>query len=329
MTIERGKRFKGYVKPKTVTSITVTQTRKNPSDTCEVEFPRHRDIKLNFVSVGDVIDVSLGYGIHGQAALRAVFSGEIVEVSPNLPLKIRAVSKSYGASKNGYKQVYKNATWKDIIEDAIIKAGCTVVWGEYPISGDPPESFTVDGQTPAQVLNGIADVTGCVWYALPGTDEIYFGHPFEEPAGEGKVYLFEYGKNIVDCNVEYEETSKLKKVVVTLTDNNFKVGQVTGEYVHPDYEDGDAVKYIEQGDGSPTKDKADKLAYDIFLKEAVSGFSGNFTAVGNPHMKQGSKAQLLIPDLNSSPLHFVAEQVVHKFGDAYLIDVEVAGGYEG
>ena len=311
-----------------ITSAVVEMTRKNPADICKLEFPNHKAFTLDVFAEGDQVDLSLGFK---EFALAPVFSGAIKEVEPNLPLKITCESVAGAARKNAYKETYTSASWKDIAKDALSRGGMVPQLSPFDPPTMPPTKFRVNGHTPAQVLDTIAEETGWVWYAIPGTSDGYFGPEWEEPAAQGKAYLFIVGQNVYadDCEIEYIKDRRIKKVAVTLTDGDYKLPPKTAEFKARDYKDGDAEKKLTFVVSAPTKEKAAERAEEEYLKLSTSGFKGSFTAPGNPYIRQGSRIALKVPKYDDNVRHATVESVDHSFGDgAYEMAVTVAGGYE-
>ena len=313
-----------------ITNAVVKMTRKKPADICELEFPNHKDFTIDVFAEGDQVDSSFGFL---EFAIAPVFSGTIKEIEPNLPLKITCESVAGAARKNAYKETYANATWADIAKDALSRGGMVPCLSPFPAPTLPPKKFRVAGQTPAEVLNTVAKETGFIWYAIPGTNNGYFGPPGEPPQGVNeRRFIFTVGTNVYaeSCEIEYIKSRRIKKVTVVLPDADYKVPTVTGIYKATDYKDGDKEETIRRDPVSaPTADKAAEAAEQEYLKLSTSGFKGSFKAVGNPYITQGSRIALKVPKYDDNIRHATVESVEHHFGDgAYEMDVTVAGGYE-
>jgi phage protein D len=311
-----------------VTGARVEMTRKKPADICELEFPNHKDFALDVFAEGDEVKLSLGFA---EFQVAPVFYGTIKEIEPNLPLRVKAESVAGAARKNAYKETYASATWKDIAKDALSRGGMVPQLSPFEPPTLPPKKFRVDGHTPAQVLDTIAEETGWVWYAVPGTVNGYFGPAWEEPAAQGKTYLFIVGQNAYaeGCEIEYVKSRRIKKIAVTLTDGDYKLPPATGEFKAKDYEEGDKEKKLTFVVSGPTAAKAEDRAEEEYLKLSTSGFKGSFRAVGNPYIRQGARIALKVPKYDDNMRHATVESVTHEFGEGvYEIDVTVAGGYE-
>ena len=353
MNITR-KRDNAKVVVKGVKSITVEMTRKKPADVCKIEFPNHKAFALDVFSEDDEVGIALGFK---EFAVAPVFLGTIKEIGPNLPLNITCESVAGAARKNAYKETYANASWTDIAKDALSRGGMVPCLSPFPAPTLPPKKFRVAGQTPAEVLNTIAEETGFVWYAIPGTNNGYFGPPGEPPQGANeRRFIFTVGVNAYTdgCEIEYIKSRRIKKVTVVLPDANYKYPTETAIFKSPDYKDGDKEETIRRkpvslpASAAKRTEQAESAAEEEYLKLSTSGFKGSFKAVGNPYIMQGVRIALSVPNYDGAgeqgatakgsveyyhPVagrrHVTVESVEHHFGDgAYEMDVTVAGGYE-
>lgn|GEM_PF-2043566 len=334
---------------KVITSAEVKMSRETAYDTCDIEFPNHKVFTLDVFNEGDLVGLMLGY--RNAIPLTPVFIGEIKEIKPGLPLKISCESKGSKTLQGEINKVYAESTWKEIASDAIVEAGLTPILAETEPEARPRENFTVSKRTPAQVLNYAAKATKWNWYLIPGTDECWFGPYDQEHAGETANYRFIVGRNIFSdkCELIYRSQEKrIKKVKVILTDSQWQADTVIGEYEGEGYEPGDYILTVKEQDPNPTVEKADEIAYARYLESARTGFEGKFTAVGNPHIQQGSRIAISDPkhdipqgagslssqqgcyqDSNEFKYrHATVDTVTHKFGNGeYLMEVKIAGAY--
>lgn len=313
---------------KGLASARVTMDREKPSDEMSLEFPQAKAFTLDLFAEDDVAALALGFK---ELGLAPVFEGPVTEIGPNLPLKVTAESHGRSARKGAYKTTYANKVWADIAKDAITRAGLEAEISTYPAPTTPPKSLRVDGQTPAEILDKCAAETGWVWYVLPGQKRAWFGPRWEEPASEGKVWLFTVGKNVYadDCQLEFIKSGRVKKVVVTLTDADFQQPPATGEYADPKYKDGDPVKRLSFAVAEPKKKGAEDRAREEFLKISASGWKGSFKAVGNPYLRPGARIAIVNPKYDDTVRHATVASVEHNLGDGvYEMTVEVAGGVE-
>jgi len=313
-------------KVKGLASATVRMDREKSADELELEFPAAPAFTLDLFAPEDVVALALGYKEFGPAP---VFEGLITEVGPNLPLNVKAKSRGEAARTGAYKKTYDGQKWVDIARDALTRAGLEPVLSTYPAPTTPPKKFRVDGQTPAGVLDRCAEETGWCWYSVPGTAKGWFGPRWEEPASEGKTWLFVVGRNVFadGCKLEYIKDPRVKRVVVTLTDADFEKPSATGEYKDPQYKAGDAEKKLSFAVSDPKAAAAKDRAREEFLKVSTSGYTGSFTAVGNPYVLPGSRIAILAPRNDDTVRHATVAAVDHKLADGeYTMDVTVAGG---
>ncbi|MEE9456750.1 MAG: hypothetical protein V3W11_06340 [bacterium] len=307
-------------------SARVTMTKKEPADVCQLDFPNAREITFDLFEKGDVVDLWMGYKEFG---VYPVFIGEVKEVAPNLPLHLKCESAASKSKKGSYTKTYVNEPWHVIAADAFERSGLTARRVPHKPATDPPGLFRVDNETPAQVLDRCVKETGWSWYAVPGTEEGYFGPPQEELEKEAQVFLYTVGENAYadDCRLEYVAVRRIKKVVVTLADADYQTAPVIGEFEAPGYEEGDPVKRLQYTVSRPSKAKADDRAKQEYLHVSIKGYKGSFRAVGNPLIRQGSNINLVVPKYDNTPRRTKVENVDHVFeGGVYDMVIQVEGG---
>ena len=306
-------------------SARVQMTRKKPVDTCALEFPYSKEFTFDLFHEGDEVTLTLGFA---QFGLHPVFLGEVKEVGLTLPFRLTCQSVAAASRKNPYTKTYTGASWKDIASDALTRAKLIPKAAEAEPPTQPPNKFRVNGQTPAQVLDICARENGWVWYAIPGTNEAYFGPRLEELPADASPYLFTVGGNVYadDCDLEYVDKERIKKVVVTLVDADYKLPAATGEHASADYQEGDVVKKLKFPVSAPTKEKAARRAAEEYARLAALGFRGSFRAIGNPLVRQGSCVSLSVPQYDDNVRRATVESVEHVFEDGvYEMFVEITG----
>jgi hypothetical protein len=309
-------------------SARVTMTKKEPADVCQLDFPNAREITFDLFEKGDLVDLWMGYKEFG---VYPVFIGEVKEVAPNLPLHLKCESAASKSKKGSYTKTYVNALWRAIAADAFERSGLTARRVPHEPATDPPGLFRVDNETPAQVLDRCVKETGWSWYAVPGTEEGYFGPPQEELEKEAQVFLYTVGENAYadDCRLEYVAERRIKKVVVTLADADYQTAPVIGEFEAKGYKEGDPVKRLQYAVSRPAKAKADDRAKQEYLHVSIKGYKGSFRAVGNPLIRQGSNINLVVPKYDNTPRRTKVENVDHVFeGGVYDMVIQVEGGEE-
>ena len=316
----------GKYKVGAIKTATVEMTRKKPSDICKLEFPNHRDFTLSVFDEADVVALSLGFK---EFAIAPVFAGTVTDIEPNLPLRLICKTPSQAATARPYKALYESATWAAIAEDALARGGMVPQVSQQKPFTLPPAKYRVDNQTPAEVLNNVADATGFVWYAIPGTENGYFGPP-QEVYQPKKPYVFTVGTNVYskNCKLEYVKTHRLKKITVVLPDSERKLPTALGVFKATDYQDGDREITLHKAPVvGPTAAIAEQVAAQEYSTLSPSGFVGSFRAVGNPYIRQGSEIALIVPNYDDNTRHAIVERVIHRFGNGvYEMDVTLAGG---
>lgn len=169
---------------KAITQISVNLSSEKPCDTAEVHIPTTKKAHLDlFKPEGDVkpeIEISLGY-IGQKPELTKIFAGDIVWVSPNLPLVVKAedvfgrarhrfVNETY--CKGGKREYYSHVA-KDLLDKAGIKS--VHIPMEKKDTDWEPHSLEIAKQTVAQAMAKLSEETQWVHFCIPGTRKIYFG----------------------------------------------------------------------------------------------------------------------------------------------------------
>jgi hypothetical protein len=316
------------VKCRGLESAELRMSRERPADELKLNFPTHKRLTLGSFRDGDVVDFSLGFK---ELGVYPGFHGVVTEVGPNLPLTLKCESQGGRVRFAPYSTTYVEKTWKEIAADAMARAGLEPVLSDYKTPTDAPKKFRVDGQTPGEVLAKCAEETGWTWYDIAGTGKAWFGPRYQEPESEGRTFKFIVGQNVFSdgCELKYNQDRRVKRVVVTLTDSEYKVAAAVGEFKAPDYRDGDAEKKLSFSVSNPTVKNAEARAEEEYLKLSTTGLEGSFTAVGNPLIRPGRRIIVVNPKLDDVERHATVEEVTHNLGGGeYVMTLKIAGGYE-
>jgi phage protein D len=167
---------------------------------------------------------------------------------------------------------------------------------------------------------------GWLFYCLPGTRDVYCGpvgaylsggvlnqefkfvyrlSPYADPEKGDKL------SNVIKNNLKFKESGKYSKVIVTLTDKEFKKESVTGEYGT------DGGKVLRKSFAESLSDKsqttADERAEELFRKENSGGYEGDMNVFGNPFICPEHAVQLedvLHPEREGE---YTVEKLIHNF----------------
>jgi len=310
--------YLGSCKLRAFKQIKVKLSRLLPCDSAEINLPFLADtdlgkLKKNGVVSGGQVEIALGWdGVDPEI----VFSGVITKVSPEQPLKITCADhgqalketyldkKTFSQKKEGPLGA-EESWYSEIAHYVISKAGLTPV---IPNTHDESEgdikrkSFSVDAQTPAQVLEKLRE-SGWDFFVIPGTKKCYFGPPWPYARGilkQDKLfrYAFEALKNqghiiaapiIEPKSLTFTPADKVGKVIVHLTDADFVKPAVTAEFG-----DGKPVKEYSFTDSEISENKARIRARNLFLKLNSTTVKGEIKVFGNQFIKHSE--QIIVRD---------------------------------
>ena len=333
----------GRCNVRAVANIRVTLSRNLLCDVAEIELPLLKETDLSKLKEGGAaidgeVEISLGWeGTEPEP----VFTGMIVEVSPDQPLKIKAEDFGCLLKQTRFQKTFKEKgigplgaeeTWySEIAAYAIAQAGLTPV---VPIAHEESEgdlvrkSFTVDNQTCMQVLEKMRE-NGWDSFVIPCTKDCYFGPPWPWARGilkQPRRFKFAFGNDIRELGeikyapiVEPQELKftpfeKIGKVVVHLTDSEFAKPAVTGSYG-----DGEPVKEFNFDVSDPTKAKAETRARNLYLKHDSKSVEGALKIFGNQFIKHSERVIVKDPAHperggEGTGMDLWLDEVTHEFG---------------
>jgi len=332
----------GRCNVRAVANIRVTLSRNLLCDVAEIELPLLRETDLSKLKEGGAaidgeVEISLGWeGTEPEP----VFTGMIVEVSPEQPLKIKAEDFGCLLKQTRFKELFEEknigprgnpASWySEIAAYAIAKAGLTPVIPELYVgteSDDVDKSVTVDRQTCMQVMEKLRE-NGWDSFVIPCTKEFYYGpdHPWAyEVLKQDRVFRFSFGDLRVGGEIQYAPIiepdglkftpgAKIGKVIVHLTDSEFTKKAVSGSYG-----DGEPVKEFNFDVSDPTKEKAETRARNLYFKHNTPSVEGAVKIFGNQFIKHSERVTIRDPDHpercgKGKDLSFIIDEVIHEFG---------------
>lgn len=299
----------------TVEAVTVL-TRRDGLDTAEVRFPRVDDVDLETFSRGDLVSVYFSTAI-GEAC---VFRGPVTWVSPNLPLVVRASDVLETCAEVRFSHLYAgNMNPVDIAAEALDRANLTLI---APVPG-PAEiaNMRVDQHSVLSVLDRLREATGFDYFAIPGTSDVYFGPPFPYAAGhlqQRRRYVYRFGRNVLDPQLDYRERDAVTEVVVHLVDADFEQPAVTGRFGPG----GGRVRTYSLSesvgnDAAAAAIRARQKAEHLYRQLSTSQYEGTFETFGNPFVHHSHAIRLIDPRVEARNGVFqidAAEHVLDRDG---------------
>ena len=298
-------------------------------DVAEVEFPFLRGVDLSVFRKGEELRVYLGNNV-GENML---FFGKITWISPNQPLKIRALDWVSAAMETRYTKVYEGELdYADIAEDAIKRAGL-----EPKVirpSSAKAVNFRVDNHTVLQVLERCKEMTGFDLWAIPGTKQVYFGPPFPYVGGylkQERRFVFRFYKNIIESELEYRPKEEVGKVIVYLVDSDFKYAAVKGEYSEGKEGPTKTFSFEESFGNNPQEavKRAQEKAELLYRQLNTKSYTGSFVTFGNPFVLHSHEVRIVDDEYPERSGVFFVEKVVHEYGEnGYKTKVYLGGRNE-
>jgi phage protein D len=306
----------------------LTLSRSLPCDICELTLPKLSDLKL--FQENDEIGVILG---NDQVGTKCLFKGYISTLAPkNEPvLTAEDYFKTFKEKRNTkYYFDTPDKIAKDVIEFCGFKSVIPNTW-------ESKQHFYWKMQTAAEALANLAQI-GWDYFCIPATKKIYFSIPFhldDVLSPKPAVYVYRFGLNIIESQLEYRTASRIARAIVYVTDQKFR---------------GHSIKY-EEGTGDPSKifnlqidfdpakqkevkdatDQAAKFAKQQIAQSQVSGYAGTFKTFGNPFIIHSLKIKIDDPDKQERSGHYFIDQVIHEISPdtGYKMEISVGGKDHG
>ncbi len=307
-------------KVKRFRKVKITTSRKLPCDICELTLPTLDSLKL--FSEGDEIVIILGNDKIGNCS---VFEGYISFLSPRDEpiLKAEDYFKDFKEKRNTKQYL---DTPDNIARDIIQFCGYNPI---IPEQWNHQIHFYWKMQTAAEALEDLSRI-GWDYFLEPATKKVYFGKPYGLYSNSS-VYVFKFGLNIIESQLEYKTANSINKVIVYVTDTKFR-----GSSIKVEEGEGEPVKILNmQMDFDPTNqssvngaiEEATKFAKEKINQSGVSGYKGSFKTFGNPFLTHSMKIKIEDSEKQERTGHYFVDQVVHEFSpdSGYKMEVYIGG----
>jgi len=257
-----------------VNEVAIESSFKSLTDTCVIKFPRNLNLRSksikDLISKGDKVIVKLGY----DDVLNTEFEGYVAGVKPNVPLEISCEDEMYKLKTGSLKKSWRNVNLSEVIK--FITPSYTTDIYEAELG-----SFSINNETPAQVLMRIKDTYGL--YSYFKDKVLVCGKVYSLISNKEHAYHFQ--QNIISHSLEYRKKDELKikvKAISTSGDNSkieVEVGDKDGEE--------HTLNFYKL-----SKTELEKRAREEMIKLGYDGYKGTFTSFGIPQAKHGDKAIL-------------------------------------
>lgn len=257
-----------------VNEVAIESSFKSLTDTCVIKFPRNLNLRSksikDLISKGDKVIVKLGY----DDVLNTEFEGYVAGVKPNVPLEISCEDEMYKLKTGSLKKSWRNVNLSEVIK--FITPSYTTDIYEAELG-----SFSINNETPAQVLMRIKDTYGL--YSYFKDKVLVCGKVYSLISNKEHAYHFQ--QNIISHSLEYRKKDELKikvKAISTSGDNSkieVEVGDKDGEE--------HTLNFYKL-----SKTELEKRAREEMIKLGYDGYKGTFTSFGIPQANHGDKAIL-------------------------------------
>lgn len=306
-----------------MTSIQITESWKNLTDTCTIELPRRFNTVLNnnqavtldkALKAGDKVTVELGYDFRFQTR----FKGYLKSIKPNYPIEITVEDEMYKWKRTKVSpKAFRGGSIAQIFQYLGID--------NYKILGDGSMTigdYFIDQEqnTVAKVLEKLKEVTKFPIFMRKGV--LHIGDKYDPNPKNRTRHIYTVGKNIIEHDLEYRmKEDNPMQVTVISTLSNGKVNKVTiGD-------DGKDVSKIEFK--APTNIKDDNLLKKIGLQELnkknYTGWRGKLKVFGEPIVSHGDIVELDDIDHGLIKGSYFVDQVdiSASISEAYIQEIEL------
>jgi hypothetical protein len=278
-------------------------------DTCTIKIPTTS--KLNTSSspteqavyafvAGDAITVDLGY----NNEFKKEFKGFISKVGYSTPVEVECEGYSYLLKRKNINKSWKTTTLREVCEYITDGTGIKL---SPAIPNIDLKNYVVHNATATKVLDYLIEQYKLVAYF--NFDELYVG--LEELAPAGNV-AYAIGYNTVDTNslkYQHADDVKIKIVAKTTKKDGAKELYTCGDA------DGSVREIIVKN--SETLDQVKRIANDYLAQKKYTGFTGSFTAFGQPYASIGFSCKLK------------DTRYTERSGTYFVYSIEVSYGLNG
>jgi hypothetical protein len=317
-------------------SYNVQSTWESLTDTGSITFPKNLYYKNEFGTLqrlngtdvniggfngdplilrGDSVTLNVGYRYFDKTGKEIIdteniFSGYVSKVSTNIPIEIELQDNMYILKQTSLKP--KTFTDKNTLEDILkyIIEGTNLTIDVLTTTNLGP--FTIGNETSAQVLNRLQSTYNLDAYFNGNT--LICG-VFRYREDKIVTHLFDFEKNIIDSNLEFNRKDDLKlsaiaynnvteakggttkdgktrttkkRIEVLVELNNSANGYVLKEPTENKEGERRTFFFI----GAKTKEELGKLAYEKLKQYYYDGLKGSFTTFAIPFVKMGDNVKL-------------------------------------
>lgn len=286
----------GNLRFKTASSVRITKTWKQLTDTARIEFPRNLKLKNKSlkerVQVGQKVTIQLGY----KPDLQEEFRGYVTNVSPTEPFVIECQDEMWKLKQTNISQQFEATTLPDMLSQ--------ILPGDLETNIKQVElgPYRINNASIAKVLRNVKDNYGIQSFFRGNTLVVGFPYP-DEP----EQVNYHMQKNVANDRLEYrtEDDAKIKVEAISIQPDNTKESVTVGD------DEGElrTLHFYNISKGELKSRAEDKLSE---LK--VAGYDGSFTAFGIPYVQHGYQVNLKDRRYPEREGSYMVDRVVTTFG---------------
>lgn len=289
-----------------VNEVAIESSFKTLTDTCVIKLPRNLNLMgksiKDLISKGDKVLVKLGYDDNPLLE----FEGYVTGVKPNIPLEISCEDEMYKLKTGSLKKSWRNVNLSEVIKYIAPKYETDIYEAELG-------SFSINNETPAQVLQRIKETYGL--YSYFKNNKLICGKVYSLISNKEHAYHFQ--QNIISHSLEYRKKDELKIKVkaISTTGDNSKIEVEVGD------KDGEehTLNFYKL-----SKTELEKRAKEELVKLGYDGYKGSFVSFGIPTAKHGDKAVLSDNEYKERTGNYAIFSVKTTFGmSGYRREIEI------
>lgn len=251
----------------------------------------------NVFKRGDKVKIELAYfdGKSPETSLNECFTGYISKIKAGSPFEIQCEDEMFLLKQKTVSRSWRSVTLKELIDDLVTEIPSEVVSAELG-------SFKITRVNVVQVLDELKKTYGLTSFVRKG--KLFVGVPY---TGTGKEHEFDFQKNIITSNLEFQRDDDVKISVkgISMLSNNKKIEITTGD---PDG-DGRTLTFYNLTE-TELKNSCDRE----ISKLKFTGYRGTFTTFGFPKVEHGDTVSLVDKKFPERSGKYFVESVVTDFG---------------
>lgn len=258
-----------------VHEVRIKSSWETLTDTATVSIPRKIKWKDGSVAgpdglfkAGDPVTIKLGYDYDNKT----IFEGYVTEILPGTPLTFECQDAAYLLKKKTFTKSYKSVSLKTLLADI-----CPIPFTSVEANLG---QFKISNCTVAQVLDELKKTYSLESYVRSG--KLYVGLAY---SGDGQNRVkFNFQDNVIqadDLKYRLEEDVKYRVKLISIQPNNTKIEVEVGD------KDGEqrTLHYY-----NLPESELRRIGAEDIKKFKYTGYSGSFTAFGEPRTNQGDIA---------------------------------------